>query len=405
MIKITGTNSIALVYANELEYSAQEQLQLLCDQPFTQDCNIRVMPDVHAGAGCVIGFTAQVTDWVIPNIVGVDIGCGMLTIELGTEEIDFAEIDSLIHKHVPAGKNIHEGRLIRFPKLQELFCYRNLHETKRIERSIGSLGGGNHFIEIAKDNSNAKYLIIHTGSRNLGTQVAQYYQDLAYELLSGKDRYYDARDHLIAEYKSTGRRHEIQTALKDLATKFTLMEPAIPKSLCYLTGKYKQQYLHDMQICQQYATLNRKTIANIILEKYFATTLSDTTHFETIHNYIDLDHNIIRKGAISAQLGETVLIPLNMRDGSLICVGKGNPDWNYSAPHGAGRLYSRTTAFKKFQLDEFIEQTKDVYSTSITEKTIDESPMAYKDKSAIIDHITPTVDIIKYITPIYNFKA
>ncbi|ONI43852.1 RNA-splicing ligase RtcB [Candidatus Epulonipiscioides gigas] len=405
MIEIKGKHTTAVVYTNELEESAKEQIKMLCEQSFAKDTKIRIMPDVHAGASCVIGFTAQVSDWVIPNIVGVDIGCGMLTVELGVDEIDLKQLDEIIHKYVPSGKNVQEGRIVRYPQLKDMYCYRDLKQTKRIERSIGSLGGGNHFIEVAQDENKNKYLVIHTGSRNLGTQVATYYQNLAYEVLSGKDKYYDAREKLIFEYKQAGKRTEIQNALKELEKEFTLLTTDIPKKLCYLTDKYKERYLHDMHICQQYATLNREIIADIILNKYFGKTLENMNFFETVHNYIDLENNIIRKGAISAQLGEKVLIPLNMRDGSLICIGKGNPDWNYSAPHGAGRLFSRSTAQDKFSLEEFKEQMKDVYTTSVSERTIDECPMAYKDKMAIIENISPTVDIIMQIKPIYNFKA
>ena len=405
MKTITGTYSSAIVYTDIIEETAEEQIKLLCDQPFVKGSRIRIMPDVHAGKGCVIGFTADLGDMVIPNIVGVDIGCGMYTVELGKIVIDFEKLDEAIRKNIPSGMKVHEGRIVRFPELMELKCYRELKDTKRLERSVGTLGGGNHFIEIDSDDEGNKYLVIHTGSRNLGTQVAEHYQSLAYELMCGKDKLFSQQNELIARYKAEGRRSEIQAAIKELRSSFQAQECFTPRELCYLTGEYREMYLHDMRICQEFASLNRMTIAGLILSAAFGVELSDCPRFETIHNYIDHESNIVRKGAVSAKKGEKLLIPINMRDGSLICIGKGNPDWNCSAPHGAGRMFSRNAAKEKFTLDEFQNSMEGIYSTSIHLSTIDECPMAYKSMEDIVDYITPTAEIVSIIKPVYNFKA
>lgn len=405
MIEIKGKFSDAVVYAETVEQSALDQIELLCSQEFTKGAKIRIMPDVHAGAGCVIGFTANLGDMVIPNIVGVDIGCGMLCVKLGKADIDFNRLDEVIRKYVPCGKSVHNGRLVRYPAFQDMNCYRSLNQTKRIERSIGTLGGGNHFIEIDTDDNGCKYLVIHTGSRNLGKQVAEYYQNLAYDIFCGKDKLFEEQQRIIEEYKATGRRTEIQDTLKKLKAEFKAKTTDVPKELCCLTGEYRQMYLDDMAVCQNFATLNRKTIADLILTNYFGKDLSEYEYFETIHNYIDLKNNIVRKGAVSAQNGEMLLIPINMRDGSLICIGKGNEDWNCSAPHGAGRLMSRATARESFSIEEYQKEMSGIYSTCVTESTLDESPMAYKNKDEIVNQIIPTAEIIFQIIPIYNFKA
>lgn len=405
MKTITGTYSSAVIYTDIIEDSAVEQIKLLCDQPFVKDSRIRIMPDVHAGKGCVIGFTADLGDMVIPNIVGVDIGCGMYTVELGKIDIDFDDLDKAIRRYVPSGTKVHEGRIVRFPELMELKCYRELKDTKRLERSIGTLGGGNHFIEIDRDEYGNKYLVIHTGSRNLGTQVANHYQNLAYELMCGKDELFRRQNEIIQQYKAEGRRSEIEGAIKELHRSFQAQECVTPRELCYLTGEYRQMYLHDMRICQDFASLNRVTIARSVLSSAFGMDLSDCPQFETIHNYIDHESNIVRKGAVSAKKGEKLLIPINMRDGSLICVGKGEPEWNCSAPHGAGRLFSRNEAKERFTLDEFRDSMTGIFSTSVHLSTIDECPMAYKSMEDIVDNISPTADVIRIIKPVYNFKA
>lgn len=405
MIKIKGKFADATVYAQTVEQSALDQIELLCSQEFTKGAKIRIMPDVHTGAGCVIGFTANLGDMVIPNIVGVDIGCGMLCVKLGNVDVDFYKLDEIIRKYVPSGTAVQEGRLTKYPALQQMHCYRLLKQTKRIERSIGTLGGGNHFIEIDADDNGCKYLVIHTGSRNLGKQVAEYYQNMAYDILCGKDKLFEEQKRIIEEYKAAGRKTEIQDTIKKLKAEFKAKTTDVPKELCYLTGEYRQRYLDDMSVCQEFATLNRQTIANLILTNYFGKGIELFDSFETVHNYIDLKNNVVRKGAVSAQRGEMLLIPINMRDGSLICVGKGNADWNCSAPHGAGRLMSRGAARDLLSIDEYQKEMAGVFSTCVKESTIDESPMAYKNKDEIVTQITPTADVLLQIKPIYNFKA
>ncbi len=395
------------IFTENIEPEALNQIYTLVKQPAFADCKVRIMPDVHAGAGCVIGFTADLGDKVIPNIVGVDIGCGMLTVELGNIEIDYAALDSAIRKLIPSGRNVHEGRCVRFDELQQLRCFRELKDTKRLECSIGTLGGGNHFIEIDIDSEGAKYLTIHTGSRNLGKQVAEYYQKLAVEIMYGKDELYAMQEKLIAEYKAQGRKAEIQKAIAELHRKFHPNPLGIPKELCYLTGKYREDYLHDMKICQHFAAINRYEIANAIVSNLFGADIAywSLPMFETIHNYIEFGSNMVRKGAISAKAGEKLLIPINMRDGCIIGVGKGNEDWNCSAPHGAGRIMSRSKAKELVSLEEFEDSMKGIFTTSVNQSTIDESPMVYKSMGEIVKNIEDTVDILKIIKPVYNYKA
>lgn len=394
------------IFTKNVEQEAVDQIELLLAQDAFKDCKVRIMPDVHAGKGCVIGFTADLGEKVIPNIVGVDIGCGMLCVSLGQTDIDFEKLDNVIRSYVPSGRDVHEGRIIRFDELQELKCYRELRDTKRLERSIGTLGGGNHFIEVDVAEDGYKYLVIHTGSRNLGKQVADYYQNLAFELMSGKDKLYEEQDRLIKEYKSAGRKSEIQSAIAELHRNFKAVNPNIPKDLCYLEGKYREDYLHDMRICQKFAYINRVMIAQIICNHMgWGVDADMPDYFECIHNYIDHDSNIVRKGAISAKYGEKVLIPINMRDGCIIGTGKGNEDWNCSAPHGAGRVMSRTKAKELVSLEEFEKAMDGIYTTSVNTSTIDESPMAYKTMDEIIGNIKDTVEIVDIIKPIYNFKA
>lgn len=389
------------IFTDNIEQEAIDQINTLLEQPAFADCKVRIMPDVHAGAGCVIGFTADLGDKIIPNIVGVDIGCGMLTVGLGAIDIDYGELDRVIRENVPYGFNVHKSRKIRFDRLQDLRCYRELKDTRRLERSLGTLGGGNHFIEIDEGYNGKKYLVIHTGSRNLGKQVADYYQKLAVELMQGKDDLLAKQEKLIAEYKAQGRKNEIQQAIAELRRNFKAKQLDTPKDLCYLTGKYRDDYLHDMRICQEFAKLNRLGIAYPILGKMGWVNMGS---FETVHNYID-NFNMVRKGAISAKKGEKVLIPINMRDGSLLCVGKGNEDWNCSAPHGAGRIMSRNKARESISMESFRESMTGVYTTSVCESTIDESPMAYKPMDEIINNIKDTVDILDVLKPVYNFKA
>lgn len=402
MKNIQGRFNTAKVFTDVVEDSALEQIQLLCDQEFVKDSTIRIMPDCHAGAGCVIGFTMYIQDKVCPNLVGVDIGCGMLTVNLGNIDVDFKNLDDIIRKYIPFGRNTHEGRVCKFDLLQDLKCFRELKDTTRLIRSIGTLGGGNHFIEVDIDKDNNKYLIIHTGSRNLGHQVATYYQKLAIDLCSGKEKLFEEQENLIKEYKKQGKRNLIQEELKKLKQKYANMFPSLPENLCYLSGKYKDDYLNDMKICQEFSILNRKYIAKIILEKLG---IEKVNEFETIHNYINFEDNILRKGAISAKENEMLLIPINMRDGCILGKGVGNKDWNYSAPHGAGRLMSRSKARENLNLDDYKNSMNGIFTTSVSEETLDEAPFAYKNISDIIDNIGDTVEIIDILKPIYNFKA
>ena len=403
MMQITGRYNTAVIYTDIVEQTAREQIRTLCDQPFVENCRIRIMPDVHAGTGCVIGFTADLGELVIPSIVGVDIGCGMLTVELGREPVDFAKLDAVIREYVPAGSCVHETPAAQFPKLKELLIYDKLRNLSWIENSLGTLGGGNHFIEVDVDDQGQQYLVIHTGSRNLGKQVADYYQDLAYDILFGRFNEEEQRRTLIAEYKASGRAAELEQALKNFQAK--VQEDTIPRNLCYLTGQARDAYLHDMKICQEYASMNRQIIADRILTNLLGRGLDTFHSFQTIHNYIDHETNIIRKGAVSAKLGEKLLIPINMRDGSLICLGRGDPEWNCSAPHGAGRLFSRGTARKQFTVEAFAREMDGIYTTSVSSATLDECPMAYKPMDSIVKNIAPTAQILKVIRPVYNFKA
>ena len=400
MIEIKGKMNTALCYAKVVEQEAIEQIRRMCDYPMTEGSQIRIMPDVHAGKGCTIGTTMTINGKAVPNVVGVDIGCGMYTVNLGKADIDFEKVDEAAH-FIPSGRDIWDGRIERFD-LTALVCYRQLKETKRLAKSLGTLGGGNHFIEIDEASDGTKYLVIHSGSRNLGKQVAELYQKLAVNLDRGYGEYLEKREEIIRTYKEQGRREEIQDALKQLHFKVYESKPSMPEDLCYLSGRYLEDYLHDVVICQAFAKRNREKMAEILLER---SGMTGGEAFHTIHNYIDTEEMILRKGAIAAHKGEKVLIPINMRDGSVLAVGKGNPDWNFSAPHGAGRLMSRTDAKAKLSMEEYEESMKGIYTTSVNEYTLDESPMAYKSMDDIIDVIKDSVDVIDIMKPIYNFKA
>lgn len=399
-IEIKGKVNTALCYAKVVEDEAIEQIRRMCDYAMTEGSKIRIMPDVHAGKGCTIGTTMTIIDKAVPNVVGVDIGCGMYTVKLGKQDIDFERVDEAAH-FIPSGHEVWDGRQERFD-LTELRCYRDLKDTKRLERSLGTLGGGNHFIEIDEASDGTKYLIIHSGSRNLGKQVAELYQHLAINLNRGYGDYLEKRDEIIRTYKEQGRKNEIQDALKKLHWQVYESPASMPEDLCYLEGKYLEDYLHDVTICQAFAKRSREKMAQIILER---TQMTSYDAFHTIHNYIDTDEMILRKGAIAAHKGEKVLIPINMRDGSVLAVGKGNPEWNYSAPHGAGRIMSRTKAKNELALDEYRKMMEGIYTTSVNENTLDEAPMAYKSLDDIIDVIKESVDVIDVMKPIYNFKA
>ena len=400
MFEIKGKMNTAICYAKVVEDEAIEQIRRMCDYAMTEGSRIRIMPDVHSGKGCTIGTTMTIVDKACPNIVGVDIGCGMYTLKLSAKELNFEKIDEACH-YIPSGMNTWEGRRERFD-LTALRCYRSLRDSKRLERSLGTLGGGNHFIEVDKASDGTFYLVIHSGSRNLGKQVAEIYQQLAIDLHAGKEEYFKKRDEIIRTYKEEGRRAEIQTALAELKNDFEAKALLIPEDICWLYGSFLEDYLHDVEICQRFAKRSREIMAEVILER---TEMEAVEGFHTIHNYIDTEEKILRKGAIAAHDGEKVLIPINMRDGSVLAVGKGNPEWNYSAPHGAGRIMSRTKAKETLDMETYKRAMEGIYTTSVNEKTLDEAPMAYKSLEDIIDVIKESVDVIDIMKPVYNFKA
>ena len=406
------------IFTDNIDELALQQIKQLLSINVFSDKKIRIMPDVHAGAGCVIGFTGDLGDKVIPNIVGVDIGCGMRILNLGKlSDIDFHAFHEHIHGNVPSGKIVRENRfgfkplvgeemdIYRKAKqlVNELYCYRELKDSGRIYKSIGSLGGGNHFIELDKDEDGNVYLVIHTGSRNLGKQVADIYQAKAVKhLTDGADQFEQTLKRTIEEYKAAGRRSELQSVIKKMCKEQKDAEPILPANLCYVEGEGRERYLHDMRLCQQWAVFNRKLISLLLMRFFPGVEVKE--EFESVHNYIS-DENIIRKGSISAAKGERCIIPLNMRDGSLLCTGKGNPDWNFSAPHGAGRVLSRTQAYNQISMEDFEESMRGIYSESVNDFTRDESPMAYKPAEEIIANIGDTVNIDTIIRPIFNFKA
>lgn len=396
MFDLNGKYATARIFTDNIENEAISQIYELCNQEFVKDCKVRIMPDVHAGKGCTIGTTMEIKDKVVPNLVGVDISCGVLCIKLKEKEIDFKKLDEIIRKYVPSGMNVREkaiyGSEIRKIGLQKLKCINNI-SMDRAEKSLGSLGGGNHYVEIDIDEEQNLYLVIHSGSRYLGKQVAEYYQKIATNDLTNNTKEKIA---LIEKLKNEGREKEIECALK------VFDKPKIPSHLAYLEGIHLKNYLHDVGIIQKYAHMNRKTIANEIITRIGLTIEEE---FTTCHNYIDLDHMILRKGAISAQKGEKLIIPINMRDGAIIGIGKGNPDWNYSAPHGAGRIMSRSKAKELVSLEEFKKSMNDVWTTSVCQSTVDESPMVYKSIEEIVENIKDTVTIERIIKPVYNFKA
>ena len=381
-----------IIYAETFEYEAYDQLKELCNFEAYLDSKIRIMPDAHAGKGCVVGTTMTISTKVTPNLVGVDIGCGMLTVELKDSTIDFSKLDKVISNKIPSGFSVHDRAKSSFD-LSNLRCSNHV-DLKRALLSIGSLGGGNHFIEVDYSEKTHKYyLVIHSGSRKLGGDVCKYYQDLAFQKVNEMKK---IKEELIKKLKSEGREKEIDSQLK-LITK-----PSVNKNLAFLSGSDFNDYLNDMALVQKFAVLNRKTMADIIIKEMG---FNESERFETIHNYIDFKRMILRKGSVSAEYGEKLLIPINMRDGSLVCVGKGNEDWNYSAPHGAGRLMSRSKAKELIDLEEYKLSMSGIYSTSVCQSTLDEAPQAYKPMEEIIEAIKPTVDIIDIIKPEYNFKS
>lgn len=395
MIEITNkTGNTIKIFGDIVEQEAIDQIAALADFEPYLNARIRIMPDVHAGAGCTVGTTKTIGDKLTPNLVGVDIGCGMYVIPLGKARLDLQRLDEIINERIPSGPNIHEAPVVTMPEIEDLKCL-NVLELDKVYSSIGTLGGGNHFIEANEDDRGNKYIVIHSGSRNLGVRVCKSYQRRAVEQMEDLGA---EVNRVIAELKSQGRFSEINNALKAIKRK------SVNKDLAFVEGSALADYLHDMAITQRYAVLNRETMAHIIADG-LGIDVDWSTTFHTIHNYIDIENGILRKGSVSAQKGERIIIPMNMRDGSLICVGKGNPDWNFSAPHGAGRLMSRSRAKQTISMDDFRASMSEVFSTSVCESTIDEAPQAYKPMASIIQAIAPTATIERIIRPIYNFKA
>jgi RNA-splicing ligase RtcB len=398
MIEVVGTYNKAICYTNELDGNVKTQIRSVCDLADFSDSKIRIMPDVHLGVGCAIGTTMTISDKIIPNLVGVDIGCGMETVKLADKDINYEKLDGLIYEKIPSGRDVRSKphALNGTIDLNLLRCAGNVN-LRRARLSLGSLGGGNHFIEIDRSEEGDLYLVVHSGSRNLGKETAGYYQDLAFTSLKKlapkewKDK--------INELKAANRQNEINEYLSKQKKEAKL---SIPKALCHLTGKLFDDYIHDMTIIQSFADLNRKAMCEVILT---GLGLTEVERFSTVHNYVDTEAMILRKGAVSAKAGERLLIPINMRDGSLICVGKGNVDWNWSAPHGAGRLMSRKQAMMKLSYEKYVAEMKGIHSSSVSRETLDESPMAYKSLGEITAQITPTADIIDRIKPTYNFKC
>ncbi|WP_445002018.1 RtcB family protein [Exiguobacterium alkaliphilum] len=390
-MEIIGKHNRAKVFNERMDDMTRAQLQTLVDQPFTEGATIRIMPDMHAGKGSVVGTTMTIHDKIVPNLVGVDLGCGMLCTEIKAKRIDFQKLDDVIRQAVPSGMNIREEAHAYAAKLP-LEDVRAPFKLDRALRSVGTLGSGNHFIEV-NENNGRTYLVIHSGSRHLGVQIADHYQSRAIEHMMKTTDVMDA----IEQLKATGREHEISTYLeteRETRKQF--------RDLAYVEGDAMQDYMHDVRIAQQYAAMNRLAMTDVIVE---AMNWSVLDQFDTVHNYIDHDDRILRKGAISAKDGERVIIPMNMRDGSLICTGKGNPDWNFSGPHGAGRIMSRSAARKRVDFNEFKRAMSGVWSTSVRPSTIDESPFVYKSMKEIVRYIEPAVTIDQVIKPLYNFKA
>ncbi|MBD5160776.1 MAG: RtcB family protein [Oscillibacter sp.] len=398
MIAIQGLYNTAVCYAPQLEEAAERQIHAVCDRPEFAGCKIRIMPDVHAGKGCTIGTTMTIRDKIVPGMVGVDIGCGMETVELAEWELDFDKLDALIRREIPYGWEVRgtphplNGEI----DLTRLRCAGQVN-LDRAALSIGSLGGGNHFIEVDRSDDGRLFLVVHSGSRHLGTEVADFYQEEGRKALWGGANY--QIQETIARLKEEGRFQEIQTTIQALKKEHKL---DIPQDLTYVEGRLFDDYIHDMKLTQQFAMLNRKAMVDVIMTG-MGLTAAET--FTTVHNYIDTDAMILRKGSVSAKAGEKLLIPINMRDGSLICVGKGNEDWNCSAPHGAGRLMSRRAAFSTLSMEEFRKEMEGIYTTCVLPDTLDESPMAYKSMDEIVAQIGPAAEIVGQILPIYNFKA
>lgn len=397
MIELNGKYNTAKVFTDNIDSASVSQIIELCSQEFTIGEKIRMMPDVHAGVGCVIGTTMTITDKIVPNLVGVDIGCGMETVLIRENHMELMQLDKLIRRTIPSGFAIRSTphKLAEEAYICALRCADKI-DLRRAERSVGTLGGGNHFIE-ADRGEKGIYIVIHSGSRHLGAEVAKYYQQQAVKQLehSGDGKIHE----LIDSLKAQGREKDISRELKKLES---IKRITVPKNLAYVSGQLFEDYIHDMKIVQHFAVLNRRAMMTEIIR---GMKLTPVEQFTTIHNYIDTENMILRKGSVSAQAGEKLIIPINMRDGSLICTGKGNPDWNFSAPHGAGRLMSRSEAKQSFTVSEFKKQMEGIYTTSVSQGTLDECPMAYKGMNDILDNIGDTAEVNEIIKPIYNFKA
>lgn len=397
MIELKGKFAEAKVFTDVVDNESISQVINLLNQPYVEGSKVRMMPDIHAGAGCTIGTTMTIKDKICPNLVGVDIGCGMETIRIKETHIEPQKLDKVIRANIPSGFEIRSvpHRYAKDIDLSDLHCAKRVN-TNRAYNSIGTLGGGNHFIEANKDETGNIYIVVHSGSRHLGLEIANFYQESAYKSLTSYSK--EEIDAVITQLKESGRQKEIQNILKEMKAK----KSPVPKPLAYVEGDMFERYLHDMKIAQKFASLNRQAMMDIIVKEMG---LHVVEQFTTIHNYIDVDNMILRKGSVSAKDGERLIIPINMRDGSLICTGKGNKDWNYSAPHGAGRLMSRSAAKEAFTVSEFKKQMEGIYTTSVNRSTLDECPMAYKGIDDIVNNIEPTVTIEAIIKPIYNFKA
>lgn len=404
MVEVKGKYNTAKVFTDVVDEKSLQQIKTLCDQEFTSGAKIRLMPDVHAGAGCTIGTTMTIKDKIVPNLVGVDIGCGMETLMIhkdseAAQKFDPAQLDMIIRKNIPCGFDIRKFEH-QYVAEVEWDNIKGIYNKHRAQLSLGTLGGGNHFIEADKDEEGNLYIVVHSGSRHAGLEIAEYYQEMAWRQLNGKTK--ADLDAMISQLKAEGRETEIEAKRVEMNAQ---IKTQIPKDLAYVSGYLFDDYINDMRIMQHFAMLNRKAMINTISIELHLKKEEIVDQFTTIHNYIDTENKILRKGAVSAQKGEKLLIPINMRDGSLICLGKGNEDWNCSAPHGAGRVMSRMKAKKELSMEEFKAEMSGIYSTTVTKETLDEAPMAYKTMDDIVANIGPTADILNVIKPIYNFKA
>lgn len=396
------------IFAKTCEPEVYSQVYRLMNLHVFRESKVRIMPDTHAGVGCVVGFTANLGDKAVPNLVGVDIGCGMFVENLGkADKIDLDALDRFIRENIPSGSSVNErqGTKVEFP-LEELIMYKDLRNIPHLQSSIGSLGGGNHFIELNKNAMDEIFLVIHTGSRNLGQQVCKYYQKMA--IVDCNSHTKEIKEEIKAGLEmleKEGRKKDASKMITEIKERYKRIDK-VPTDLCYLEGAHLKDYLHDMKVCQEFASKNREEIARRIIGHLRKNDgLIPSWGFQTVHNYIDFTDNIIRKGAIRCNKDEMVIITLNMRDGSIIGIGKGNPDWNNSGPHGAGRLMSRREAKENISMNEFKESMQGIFTTSVNKNTIDESPMAYKDAQEIIEQVQDTIEVKEIIKPIYNFKA